>query len=391
MAYYASQEDVLEVTAMRVHRGHVEQTVTAIASGTVIPKQDSMLAAELLGTVARVHFEEGDEVSTGDIILELNHAELDAQVELAETNLRVGESRVQQAVLAANIYEEVAQTRVSQTAAQLEQARSDFERVKALADKNAISRSDYDKAFLALRVAQENAQAAQAGQRENLVRKEEIRSAEATLEQLRAAVNVAKATREKAYLRAPFPGTLAKIYVDVGEAVNMGLPVARLVHHAEIYVEAPFDEANAAQIALGQRVRINLDAYRSEDFEGRVDFIPPVVTTNMDLSRTLNVKIRVERGTEKFIGGMSADVIVLVDERDDVLFAPTESLIREQFAYVVEGGRAVRREVKTGVGNWSTVEVVEGLSEGELLVTSVALRGLQEGVRVHVTEEEYTP
>jgi len=173
----------------------------------------------------------------------------------------------------------------------------------------------------------------------------------------------------------------------VGEAVTIGMPLLQLVNPSEIYIEAPFDEANASQIKVGQKVRINIDAYRDTDFYGTVDFISPVVSLNPDLSRTLNVQVKIEQDKEKFITGMSADVIILVDEKENAIFAPTESLIRGEFAYVVENGRAVRRDVTTGVGNWNTVEITEGLKEGDQLITSVSLADLKEDVKVKVVEK----
>ncbi|MCC6693984.1 MAG: efflux RND transporter periplasmic adaptor subunit [Candidatus Hydrogenedentes bacterium] len=386
VAYLLTREEVIDVTAATIARGHVEQTVTAISSGTVKPFLDSMVATGSLGTVVNVPFEEGDHVNKGDVIVELRHDELDAQVALAEANLKVGMSRLEQAKLAAGINAEVAVTRVAQTAAQLEQAEKDFESMKALADRNAIRQNDFDKAALALKVARESAAAAKAGQREDLVRAEEVRMAEANIEQLKAAVAVATAARENAFVKAPFAGVIARIITDVGEAVSMGMPLLQMVDPSTCYVEAPFDEANAAEIQLEQKARINLDSYRGEDFFGTVEFISPVVSTNPDLSRTLNVRIKVGEETEKFLAGMSADVVLVIEEKEDVVYAPTESLIRQEYAYVIENGRAVRRDIKTGIGNWNTMEILEGLKEGDQLVTSIGLADLADGVRVRVVD-----
>jgi hypothetical protein len=70
-----------------------------------------------------------------------------------------------------------------------------------------------------------------------------------------------------------------------------------------------------------------------------------------------------------------------------VLFVPSESLIREQWAYIVQDGRAVRREVETGVGNWDRKEVLGGIALGEALITSVSVKDLADGVRVTVVDE----
>lgn len=386
-AYLLMRESTLEVTAERLERGRVEQTITAIASGTVMPAYDSLVAAASMGTVMMVHKKDGDFVQKGDPLVELRHTELDAQVRLAEANLQAGLSRLEQAKIAATISREVAETNVARAQAQFDQSKKDFERIRALADQKSISQDAFDKAGLAMRVAQETLAAAIASQRENEVRAEEVKMAESNIKQLEAALAVATATRDNAIVTAPFSGVIAKIHRDVGEAVTIGMPLLQLVDQTECYVEAPFDEANAAQIRTGQKVRINLDAYRGTDFYGTVDYISPVVSINPDLSRTLNVRVHVDEGTEKFIAGMSADVIIIVEEKDDTLYAPTESLIRQEFAYVVENGRARRREVTTGIGNWNTTEVLEGLREGELLITSVSLSDLADGARVKVVNK----
>jgi HlyD family secretion protein len=422
-AYYFLQEKEIAVTAVTVSRGHVEQTITAMASGTVKPRYDSMVAGGTMGKVVAKPVKEGDRVRKGDVLVELDHAELDAQVALAEANLRVGTSRLEQAKIAATIYEEIARARVGQAEAQLKVAKLDFDRVQALSDRKAVSQSDFDKITLALRVSQETDSAAKASQQENLVRQEEIRSAEALIEQLQAALTLAKEMRDKAYVRAPFDGVVAKVFVELGEAVGGGVsaglgaslgagagagvgmgatsagapsaagmsmasPAAllQLVQDGGFYVKAPFDEANASLIKAGQKARIGLDAYRGIDFPGKVQFVSPTVTRNLDLSRTLDIDVVIEEGLDKFIAGMSADIIIVAQEKDDVLFAPSESLVREEEAYVIENGRAMKRKVQIGIGNWQRKEILGGLREGETLISPVSIKGLKNGIKVRVVE-----
>jgi len=175
--------------------------------------------------------------------------------------------------------------------------------------------------------------------------------------------------------------------LDVGEAVAMGFPVLQLANTEDCYIEAPFDEANAAQIQLGQPVRISIDPYPEQEFTGEVTYLSPVVTINKDLSRTLDVKVRINEQSEKFLVGMSADITVIVDNKSDVLSVPSESLVRDEFVYVVENGRAVHRPVTLGIGNWERREVVSGLDEGETIITSVSLKELKPGVKVRIVDE----
>jgi len=187
--------------------------------------------------------------------------------------------------------------------------------------------------------------------------------------------------------RPPFDGVVAKIHVKVGEAIALGMPLVKMVDDSEYYVKAPFDEANAADIRVGQVARINIDAYRGTDFPGVVEFISPIVAQNLDLSRTLDIDVRIEDGQDKFVAGMSADVIIVAEKKQDVLYVPSEALIREQTAYVIEDGRVVVRNVEVGIGNMLTKEVLSGLKEGETIVTSVTVKGLQNGIPVMVVDE----
>lgn len=386
--YWFNRQPPLEVTVEPLQRGRVEDTVPAIASGTVMLQLDSRIAADYMGTIERVMVEEGQHVKTGDVLIKLRAAELDAQVELAKANLEVGQSGLRQAEMGADISKTMTAAQVTQSTAQSDLAQRDLANLQSLLDSGAISKTDFDRAAVQSRVADEATTMARAGQRETDVREEEIRMAKANIKQLQAGLQAAEAARDKAVVKAPFDGIVARIFLDEGEAVTMGMPLMQLIDNSEFYVEAPFDEANAAEIKVGQKVRINLDAYRGEDFYGRVQYISPVVQQNMDLSRTLNVKILVEEGKEKFIGGMSADVIVIVEEKDDVLYAPADALIRDQYAYVLENGQAARRDVTTGTGNWERVEIMSGLNEGDTIITSVALQGLEDGARVKVAEEK---
>lgn len=390
-AYLALRQPAIEVTAMTMSRGHVEQTVASIAAGTVKAGIDSRIAAEIMGKIVAIPAEEGRHVEEGDLLIELNHDELDAQVRLAEANLAAGRALGNQTQIGATVYEDVSATQVSQARAQMEQAEADFKRLENLFRQKAVSQSDRDQAALAARVAREAYQAALANQRQNQARQEEVLSSRANIEQLEAAVTVAKAMQAKAFIRAPFSGVIGDIFVDEGEAVTPGVPLLQLIQDSVRYVEAPFDEANAAELKVGQATRLNLDAYRGVDFPGEVEYIAPVVMLNPDLSRTLNVKVRVLEDQEKFIPGMSADVVVLVDEKEDVLYLPSEALVRQRYAYVVENGIARRREVKIGIGNWKTTEILEGLQEGETVITSVSIKELQDGVKVRIVSELEEP
>lgn len=384
--HFAMRETPLEVTVAVAERGRVTETVASITSGTVVSPLSSKVAAGTLGTVGAVHVKDGDRVEEGMVMVEINHEELDAQVELARANLKVAETRLEQARIAARTARDAGAIRLRQAAAALEQGEADHQRIKALADRQAVSASDLERASLALKTAREGKAAAEVGLAEAALRDEDIKTAEASIEQLRVAIGAAEAARNRAFVKAPFRGVVAKLLTQVGEAVVMGMPLLFLVQDEDLHIEAPFDEANLNVLEVGQRVEIEIDSCPDRVFRGTLDHISPVVNVVELMARNVTCRIRIDEGAEEFRPGMSADVSVITEEKENVLYVPSESLIRDEYAFVVEDGRVRRRGVETGIGNWDQKEILNGLREGETIVTSISVLGLADGVPVTVVE-----
>ncbi|HOL20395.1 MAG TPA: efflux RND transporter periplasmic adaptor subunit [Candidatus Hydrogenedens sp.] len=381
--YFLFYTPPIQVTVDTVKRGKVQQTVSAFASGTVTSTRRSMIAGGTLGTVSIVHVKEGQRVSKNDILLELNHEDLDAQVALSEANLLVAETRLEQARVSYEVAKELSESRLKQTQAQLKQAEADYERANKLREQGILSPGEQEKIELAYRVAQEGYQSALVGVKEIKVREQEVKAGETAVAQAKASLLAAQATRDKAIIRAPFDGVVATINIHEGEGVAMGLPLMYLIDDKDLYVEAPFDEANAGQVSLNQKARIELDAFPGKVFQGEIIEISPTITISKEFTRTFTVKVRFLE-QENFMPGMSADVTIIVSEKDDVLYVPSESLIRDEYAFVLEQGKAIRRPVTIGIGNWETREIIKGLKEGETIITSVGIKGLVDGSRVDV-------
>lgn len=381
-----SAEKPLDVTVAPAQRGPVTETVASITTGVVTSPMSSKIAAGTLGIIAKVLVADGDRVEAGQPLVELVRDELEAQVRAAQAGLEVGKTRVAQAKIAARTAREGGEIRLRQSRDALAQAEADVRRVRALAERKAVSDSDLEKAELALRQAGEMRSTAEVGLAEADVRDEDVRTAEAAVAQLEAALAAAETMRDKATVRAPFKGVVAKVMTQAGEAVVMGMPLLFLVQEEGLYIEAPFDEANLSMLKTGQRVQIEIDAVPGGAFKGTLTHISPVVTAIEQLARNVLCKISIDEGAGSFRPGMSADVSVVVQEKADALVVPSESLIRDEYVYVIEGGRIARRDVEAGIGNWDHREILSGLRAGEEVVTSVSVLGLAEGALVRVVE-----
>jgi multidrug efflux pump subunit AcrA (membrane-fusion protein) len=104
------------------------------------------------------------------------------------------------------------------------------------------------------------------------------------------------------------------------------------------------------------------------------------------LSRSLLCKVSIDEGMDKFRHGMSADVTIITDKKENVPFVPSEALVRDRYAYVVENEHAVQRDVNTGIGNWDQREILGGLKEGDTIITSISIKALKDGSKVQVVE-----
>jgi HlyD family secretion protein len=197
-------------------------------------------------------------------------------------------------------------------------------------------------------------------------------------------------------LVAPFDGTVAKIVGEVGEYSTPSPPgvatppAIDLIDESCLYVAAPMDEVDAPKIAVGQPVRITLDALPGKAFAGKVRRIAPYVTAVEKQARTVEVEVNFDdpQAAGRLLVGYSADVEVILDVKRDVLRVPSSALLQGARVLLLQDGQLVERPVKTGLANWEHTEIVQGLQGGERLVTSLDRAGVKAGA---AAVEEATP
>jgi len=382
-----------------VRRGHVEATVTAVSSGTIEANLDSIISSEFMGSVMKINFDEGDTVDEGTLVVELDVRELDAQVKVAEANLAAGRARLEQAKVAAEIQDTIADTELAQAEARLRNAEEEFDRAESLLEDGVVAKSFHDRAELARDVARELFAAAKKNALQKSIRREEIKSAEANVEQLEASLEYTKAQLAKAKVTAPFRGVIAEMLVEIGESMASGsagtlmmrTPLFRLVNMDAMTVRAPIDEVDSAVVKLGMEARVTLEPFPDTALLGEVTYIAPVVKTTLEQNRTVDIKVELKEGLSMCRPGMSADVTVLLSSKNDVLYVPSDAVMSRpdgDFVRTIADGVVVDREVELGLTNWDTSEVLAGLEEGNPVIVSLDVRGLKEGVRVIVAPEE---
>lgn len=363
---YLTREIPVRVAVQTVDIGPVEATVANTRAGTVKARLRANLTPAIGGRIATLNVRKADRVKAGQVLLTLWNDDLQAEVRLARSEAVAAEAAVREACLLADLAEK-------QALRQSELRRS-----------RATSESAYDEARTTARTRRAACEAAVAKQAVSTAR-----------------VEAAGATLERTVLMAPFDGIVAEVNGEVGEYLTPSppgiatLPAVDLISMDSLYVTAPIDEIDAAQIRAGMAARISLDAFPKQSFPARVRSVSPYVLEVAKQARTVDIEADFLEGTApaNLLAGYSADVEIILDTRPRVVRVPTEALLGDDAVYVVhrQTGRLARQKVETGLANWKFTEVLSGVDQGDVVVTSIDRQGLAEGVAVEAEEPGGAP
>ena len=297
-------------------------------AGTARAGVESRLSFKVAGTVSRVPVNVGDGVEVGDLIAELDAKDYKLQVQEAEAGLKSGQ-------------------------AQARNAEASFARVQQLYEDGNASRADLDAA----RAGAESA-------------REQVNSGGKRLE-------LAKSQLSYTQLRAPLDGSIAAVRVEANENVSPGQAVVLLTSGSQLDVEIAVPEVLISEVREGQAVNVRFDALKDEVLSGRVT---EVGVSSTGMATTFPVIVRLDRGDQAVRPGMAADVELSFGQSGgrEHLYVPAVSVAEDRqgrYVYVVvpmeEGfGQVGRRAVGVGELSSTGLEILDGLKDGELVVTA---------------------
>ena len=356
-AWHFTRPKPISVALRKVERGTVEATVSNTRAGTIKACHRAKLAPPAGGQISHLLVKKGQRVKANQVLLELWNDDLQAQERLAREQLDTAQAQTQQACMQADLAEKEA------------------ERARQLKERGFISAEGVDQKLSAAKVSRAGCDAARS-----------------QIEQSRSRIAVARASLDRMVLRAPFDGIVADISGELGEYATPsppGIPTPPaidLIDDRCLFVSAPIDEVDAANIKVGQGGRITLDAIKGKTFAGKVKRIAPYVLEVEKQARTVEVEVEfIEPPTaENLLVGYSADVEIMHASRANVLRIPTQALLegKRVLIYKPTDGVLEERTVTTGLSNWEQTEITAGLSEGEQIVMSLDQAGVKAGAHV---------
>ena len=350
----AASGDVPVAAVAPVERRNIGSTL-AIA-GEFKPFQEVDVHAKVAGYIRQIYVDVGDHVKEGQTLAVLEVPELAAQLTGAEAAVRAAEQQIHKA-----------QGDVQRAQSSHAAAHSAYARLKQAADS---------KAGL---VAQQEVDDTQA---KDLETEGQVASTEAELAAAKQQLEVSQANQKQyaamaAYTKitAPFAGVITNRYADTGALVAAGtssstqaIPVVRLAETSKLRLVLPVPESVAAQIHLGDPVKVRVQALNQE-IEGRVSRFADSLDRQ---TRTMETEIDFDNRSGRLIPGMYTETTLGLREKKNVVTIPLEAVSRngdEATVLAVNAQNVVQeRKVKLGAEDSTRVEVLSGLSDGDRVV-----------------------
>ena len=353
-----------------VERGDIARSV--VARGKIEPLSRVEVKSKANGIIQALLVEEGDPVKEGQVLAELDKADLQAQVRQAQAVLAGGEANLQAAVAAE------AKARIDAANPELTFNQRDYNRAQDLFKAKIASQQQVDDADRALEISKNKQQTLDAL----------VLTAAAQTEQARAQVAAAKAALELAEeslgyatIRAPISGIVLNRPTEIGDAVssmlNLGSAatlIMTLGDVSSVYIKGDVDEADIGKTELKQFVRTKVEAYPTNSFEGVVKRIAPMGRDQNNVT-TFEVRVTIANPQGKLRVGMTANAEIVLEERTNVLLIPETALVYDKdkstWAQRLDPGAKPgwsKVPLKIGISNGQHSQVLEGLAEGDKFV-----------------------
>jgi RND family efflux transporter MFP subunit len=345
-----------------------DQTVSV--TGTLAAENEVVLGMKVAGRIADLRVDLGSTVRKGDVIARLDPTDFQLRV-------RQSEAALQQALFRLGLASDSSVVEVDpeslaivrQAKAELTGARARADRAEQLDDKGLIAKADLDVAQSAYRVAEAKYEDA----------KDEARNRQGLLAQRRFELELARQQLADTMLYSPIDGMISVRQSSVGQYAPIGATVVTVVQMNPLRLRAAVPERQARDIRIGQPVRVTVDGVPGQH-DGHVERISPAVD---ETNRTLLVEAAVSNPRNLLRPGAFVKSEIIVSTGKKSLVVPANALAA--FAgvdrvFIVKDGKAQEKRVKTGRVFDQEVEILEGISSGDLVVVEPG--DLNDGDRV---------
>jgi RND family efflux transporter MFP subunit len=345
-------EGTIQVSAVEVRRG--DFYVPIIATGTILPQDESRLGSKIAGRIERITVDEGDYVTDDKEIVRFDRSDIILNRRMAVAELEMAEASLKEAkVNVANLKKEK-------------------DRLTSLYKRAVVSEKKYDDI---------NASFSMAVARIDLV--------SAQIERAKANIALVSQQLKDSVVTSPFSGIVVEKYVNEGEVVSPGTPLVWIMNIARVIAEVGISEVNITQLRKGIVADVSLDALPDYRFQGTISRINARIDP---VNRNFTVEIDIPNDKRLIKPGMFVRVTLKTDIHKDVVLVPHKALVTDSegldAVFVLKGEKVVSRPVIVGAFDSAMAEIKQGLHAEETVIVS-GNYGLEQDTKVMATIVPY--
>ncbi len=363
-------QTVRDVTVGTVVTGEVDERAEVM--GTVKSRVSTTLSSKIVGKILAMHAREGSEVQTGQVLVELDASDIAAQVRRAEAGVREAESaipEVDRAIAAANAAQVGAD-------AQRDLAASTLTRYQRLLERKSVAPQEYDQVVARHKAAAAEVDRAVAEVQALQAKRQQIH---ARIESARAELASVQVMESYAKIASPISGVVTVKHADMGSLAAPGTPLLTLEDSRRYWLELAVPDSQAARIRRGQSLAVQVEAAGISTTATVSEVVPSADPT----TRTTQVRLDLP-ASPRLRSGLFGRAWVPIGRRQAIRVAREAIVERGQLqgVYVVGQDNIARfRLVRTGPASHGAVEILSGLTSGELVVVAGTER-VSDGARI---------
>ena len=312
--------DAVQYRTAKIERGNLQATVSA--SGAVNPVTQVSVGTQVSGQIKELFVDFNSEVKAGQLIAVIDPETFEYRVRSAQADVDAARA----AVLTAQANIAASQAGVSRAQVDIDEAKRDFERKQSLVEKQFIAQSEADKARALVNTTTEQMKSAQA---QLGVTQAQIKSAQANVVQRESTQAQARIDLARTKITSPVNGIVIKRAIEKGQTVAASLQSPELFVIAQnlqdMQVDASIDESDVGRIRTGQKASFTVDAFPGQTFDGEVKQVRKAAQNVANVVTYVAV-VGFSNNGGKLLPGMTANVRVVTDLRENVLKVPNAAL-----------------------------------------------------------------
>ena len=327
--------------------------------------QQGIINSKISAKVVSVSVENGQYINQGDTIATLDDQDIQNNMNTAQAQLQINEQQLNSA-----------QVSMEKFKINVDDAKRNYDRQKALLEKKAISQMDFETAEKTFNTAQADYNLGNAS----------IETSKANIEAQKVSIQKYQSDLTNTVIKSPISGVISDKALNIGQMVSQGAALAKVNDISSVYATIQVPQDKISSLKIGQAATVTVDGI-DKTYDG--------VIQNMDLSadtssRVFNCKIKIDNGDKSLLPGISGKVQLISEQKIEIITVPINALVGSEGNYSVfinDNGKAKKQKITIGETDENNVEITSGVKDGDMVICSNT-GSLQDGNEIEVTSKQ---